>query len=126
MVLKISISLFQFYETFYIFSDPNKCTIEQRKRATKVMIALSAESDRMMTLSKKFGATLCDESKQLSGPTDLLIKNWKKVSHKIINNSKPSTLNNNMNNILNESDAEFIKILSEARMKKVKNTPNVY
>ena len=79
---------------------------------------------------KKSGATLCDESGQLkemlSSPMDLFIKNWKKVGHKIIDNSGPSKINNNINNILNESDAELIKVLNEAEMKKVEDAPNVW
>ena len=70
--------------------------IEQRKQAFQLMIALTAESGSITRLSNK-------------------------VSYNIIDNSAPSNFNIHINNILNESDAELVKVLKEAGMEKVED-----
>ncbi|CAO2829927.1 unnamed protein product [Amaranthus hypochondriacus] len=127
---EIAIGLFQFEEAFYIFSDPSLYTVDQRKRASQVMIALSSESARMTSLAEKFGATLSDESGQLKeilgGNIKLLIQNWEKISHHVIDNSKPSNLKNEMNNVLNENNVALIEALKEAGMERIEDAPAVY
>ncbi|XP_056690888.1 uncharacterized protein [Spinacia oleracea] len=111
---------------FEVFSDPAKSSIEDRKKAAQILIALTSESARIKLLANRFGSVLSDTSGKtevdIGGDSRLLMRNWEEASKKIIDHcdTEEKTVKTCFKNL------DFIDALERGGMFKIKDAFDVY